>query len=226
MGKNNWLIVKRRDSGEYYPAINYIDIKWDYENQCFMNLNNGHAVDIVHNLGNVTDKQQELFWQGFRFGMKAKERDFKAIADEKANTENSTDTYKFSSSDLKDILLEAKEELKELGDSIGYTTPDNKYHMFIYVDDMDEKVFVIEPNRVEDGAHEPFTGDTYIAEFGDFADLMVGCMWAMECFERDNLLLSKPSKEESLEEKIYGAKEKSTVKSNISCMSKTVMEKD
>lgn len=198
MGKNNWLIVKRHDTGEYYPAINYTDIHWDFEKQCFVNLNNGHAVDIVHDLGNVTDKQQELFWQGFRLGMKSKESDFKVLADEKANDDIPAAAYRFASFDLKDILLEAKEVLKETGDSIGYTTPDNKYHIFIYVDETDEKVFVVEPNRVEDGAHEPFTGDTYIAEFGDYADLMVGCMWAMECFENDKILTRGPAKEEKI----------------------------
>ena len=86
---------------------------------------------------------------------------------------------------LEEILELAKKELKEAGDDIGYTMPDGKYHFYIYLDEVDEKIYVVEPNRVENGAHDPFTGDTYGAEFGDFEELKEGCMWAMECFEKD-----------------------------------------
>ncbi len=70
--------------------------------------------------------------------------------------------------------------------SIGYTMPDGKHHMFIYVDDSvpGKKSFVVEPNRVVDGAHEPM-GDTASADYNDFGELMVACMWCMEQFEAD-----------------------------------------
>ena len=87
---------------------------------------------------------------------------------------------------LREILSLAEAELNDNG-SIGYTMPDGKHHIFIYVDDVsDEKhLYIIEPNRVIDGAHEPM-GDTAGAEYNNFSDLAVGCLWCIEQFRYDN----------------------------------------
>jgi len=94
---------------------------------------------------------------------------------------------------LQEILRLAKSELNETG-SIGYTMPDGKHHIYIYVDDsiqyaddektVDDGFYVIEPNRVVDGAHEPM-GDTTAADYNNFAELLVGCMWCIDQFEHD-----------------------------------------
>lgn len=87
---------------------------------------------------------------------------------------------------LRDLLNLAKRELNTNG-NIGYTMPDGKYHVFIYVDGdggPDGPFYVIEPNKVVDGAHEPM-GETTAADYNDFAELLVGCQWCIEEFERD-----------------------------------------
>ena len=94
---------------------------------------------------------------------------------------------------LDQLLRDAIPALQDPGDNFGFTMPDGKYHIFIYVDDPDELLYVIEPNRVEDGAHEPFVGDTYLAAHGDYADLLLGCLWSMECFEEDIRKQLKPA---------------------------------
>lgn len=86
---------------------------------------------------------------------------------------------------LKEILKLAKEELFEPGDDIGYTMPDGKYHIYIFVDDADEKIYVVEPNKVVDGAHEPIGEQNYLAAYNDFGDLAVGCLFCMDEFEFD-----------------------------------------
>lgn len=87
---------------------------------------------------------------------------------------------------LKEILSLVKTELNEIGpeNGIGYTMPDGNYHIFIYVDNADEEIYVIEPNKVVDGACEPI-GENYLATYNDFAELIIGCEWCMEQFERD-----------------------------------------
>ena len=68
----------------------------------------------------------------------------------------------------------------------GYTLPDGKYHIFAYVDFIDEtRVVVLEPNKVVDGAHEPIFGDTFIVAFGDEAGLKRGVDWCLSEFGRD-----------------------------------------
>lgn len=68
----------------------------------------------------------------------------------------------------------------------GYTLPDGKYHIFAYVDFIDEtRVIVLEPNKVIDGAHEPIFGDTFIVAFGDAEMLRKGCDWCFEQFAYD-----------------------------------------
>lgn len=62
---------------------------------------------------------------------------------------------KTSAEVLKDVLGLVRSELNKVGpeNGIGYTMPDGKHHIFIYLDDIDdEKEFVIEPNKVIDGA--------------------------------------------------------------------------
>lgn len=93
---------------------------------------------------------------------------------------------------------------KELNrnNEFGYTMPDGKHHIYIYADFLDEdKVFVAEPNRVVDGAHEPFVGDTYIGPWENFDELCKGIEWCLEQFNND--------KELSLEEKLAEAVSKS-----------------
>lgn len=81
-------------------------------------------------------------------------------------------------SEIRNLLIE---ELNENG-SIGYTMPDNKYHIFIYIEDIyDNKIYVIEPNKIIDGGHEPM-GDTYNAYYGDVAGVLVGVMWCIDYF--------------------------------------------
>lgn len=82
---------------------------------------------------------------------------------------------------LKSIYDLAKEELNENG-NIGYTLPNGKYHLFIFVDDSlgsDDLWYIIEPNEVVDGAHEPI-GNNTSAPYNDFEALLLGCMWAIE----------------------------------------------
>lgn len=100
---------------------------------------------------------------------------------------------KSNSAILREIMDLAKSELNKNG-SIGYTMPDGKHHLYIYVDDsityasdnktVEDGFYVIEPNRVVDGAHEPMENTT-TAEYNDFAELLLGCMWCMEQFEND-----------------------------------------
>ena len=68
----------------------------------------------------------------------------------------------------------------------GWTLPDGKYHIFAYVDFIDdERVVVLEPNKVVHGAHEPIFGDTFIVAFGDVERLKRGVDWCLEQFACD-----------------------------------------
>lgn len=68
----------------------------------------------------------------------------------------------------------------------GYTLPAGVYHIFAYVDFVhDERVIVLEPNKVVRGAHEPIFGDTFIAAFEDQASLRRGIDWCLEQFAQD-----------------------------------------
>ena len=84
---------------------------------------------------------------------------------------------------LQEILTLAKNELNENG-NIGYTMPDGKYHMYIFVDQSDEKIYVVEPNELIDGAAEPM-GENILVDYDDFAGLLIACVNCMEQFERD-----------------------------------------
>lgn len=103
------------------------------------------------------------------------------------------DDLKTKTDVLEEILKRAVSELNE-NTCMGYTMPDGKHHIFIWVDDSatyadptKEAFYVIEPNRVIDGAHEPM-GDTAGAEYNNFGELMVACMWCMEQFEADRVI--------------------------------------
>lgn len=88
----------------------------------------------------------------------------------------------------KNVLALAKAELTGLGpeNGVGYTLPEGDYHIFLYLDKIDDKrVFVLEPNRVEDGAHVPIGGDTYVAPCGDLPEFVLGCLWCLDQFEAD-----------------------------------------
>lgn len=95
---------------------------------------------------------------------------------------------------LREILSLVKSELNEFGpeNGVGYTMPDEKYHIFIYLDNADDEIYVIEPNKVVDGAHEPI-GENYLATYNDSAELLLGCEWCMETFERDERMVLVPA---------------------------------
>lgn len=91
---------------------------------------------------------------------------------------------------FQEILAIAKDTLLN-GSDMGYTMPDGKHHIYIYPDEESrwddgpsDTFFVIEPNRVVNGAHEPM-GDTYITTCRDLSEVLIGCQWCMDCFEQD-----------------------------------------
>lgn len=92
---------------------------------------------------------------------------------------------------LKEIKKLAEADLHESEDNIGYTMPDGKHHIFIELEDIgnplhgEELIYRIEPNAIDEyGAAEPMS-DVYTADFGDFAELLLGCVWCMEQFDAD-----------------------------------------
>lgn len=91
---------------------------------------------------------------------------------------------------LWDILSHARSELLS-GSDMGYTMPDGKYHIYIYPDSETnwagataETFFVVEPNRVINGAHEPM-GDTFLTASRELSEVLIGCQWCMDVFEED-----------------------------------------
>ena len=110
---------------------------------------------------------------------------------------------------LYEIIKLADRELNNNG-SIGYTMPDGKHHIYIYVDDsitladdtktVEDGFYVIEPNRVVNGAMEPM-GNTATADYNNFMGLLEGCKWCLEVFEKDNVV--------SLADKLQAATAKS-----------------
>lgn len=78
---------------------------------------------------------------------------------------------------LKEISELAHRELNENG-NIGYTMPNGKYHLFIYVEDSggeDDTFYIIEANRVdEDGCHIPI--ETTSADYDNFEELLIECV--------------------------------------------------
>lgn len=91
---------------------------------------------------------------------------------------------------LQEILAHAKETLQANGE-MGYTTPDGKYHIYIYADQEThwdnspaDEFYVVEPNKVVNGAHEPM-GDTFLTERLDLSELCIGCQWCLEQFAAD-----------------------------------------
>ena len=109
---------------------------------------------------------------------------------------------------LQEILALAKSNLS-IGSDMGYTMPDGRHHIHIYPNQehhLDaapgESFYVIEPNRVINGAHEPM-GDTYLSESRDLTEVLIGCQWCMELFEEDNWLQCKAkTKEEMLPDEL------------------------
>lgn len=92
---------------------------------------------------------------------------------------------------LREIQELVRDELFEPGDNVGYTMPGGKHHIFIELEDIgnplhgEELIYRIEPNKIdEDGAAEPMA-DVYTADFGDFTELLLGCVWCMEQFDAD-----------------------------------------
>lgn len=91
---------------------------------------------------------------------------------------------------LKELYDIAKKQLQESED-MGYTMPDGKHHIYVYKDEEkswddspSEAFYVVEPNRVVDGAHEPM-GDTYLTSSTDLAEVLVGCQWCIDVFSFD-----------------------------------------
>lgn len=113
---------------------------------------------------------------------------------------------------LEEISQIVKSENLMQGESIGYTMPDGKHHIFIYQDQEDrwddgppEKFFVIEPNRVEDGGHEPM-GDTYLTNSLDLSEVLSGCQWCFDLFNSDREVeQSHKNKSSSLDSMIANA---------------------
>lgn len=94
---------------------------------------------------------------------------------------------------LNELLALAKSELPAYGE-MGYTMPDGKYHIYIYADQEvnwsgrpTEEFYVIEPNRVINGAHDPMD-DTYITRTRDISEVIIGCTWCLDFFEADRQL--------------------------------------
>lgn len=91
--------------------------------------------------------------------------------------------------ELVDVFMSiAERDLSAEGpeNGIGYTLPNGEYHIFAYVDFIDdEKVIVLEPNKVVDGAHEPLGGNTFIVAFEDKEGLRQGCDWCFSQFAFD-----------------------------------------
>ena len=92
---------------------------------------------------------------------------------------------------LKEIKKEAEENLRERDNNISFALPDGKYHIFISVEDIgnilhgEELIYRIEPNIIDEtGSAEPMA-DVYTADFGDLAELLIGCMWCMDQFDAD-----------------------------------------
>lgn len=89
---------------------------------------------------------------------------------------------------MKELLYSAKTVLQPEG-AMGYTMPDGKHHIYIYAETEPawpgrkaESYYVVEPNQVVDGAHEPM--DTpYSTNTQDLAEVLIGCQWCMEVFE-------------------------------------------
>lgn len=104
-----------------------------------------------------------------------------------------TDGLSYNSIIWADVMVEAalgviENDLAAEGpeNGTGYTLPDGKYHIFAYVDFIDdERVVVLEPNKVIDGAHEPIFGDTFIVGFGDVERLRTGIDWCLTEFASD-----------------------------------------
>ena len=94
---------------------------------------------------------------------------------------------------LQDILATARTTL--LNDSdMGYTMPDGKYHIYIYADQdahwdnsPADTFYVVEPNKVVNGAHEPM-GDTFLTSSRELSEVLIGCQWCMEWFDRDRMM--------------------------------------
>ena len=108
---------------------------------------------------------------------------------------------------LKELLELAKIELPA-GNDMGYTMPDGKHHIYIYPDQEvhwddspAETFYVIEPNKVINGAHEPMD-DTYITGTRDISEVIIGCQWCLEVFEADRQLEANRDSKEDLPDEL------------------------
>lgn len=92
------------------------------------------------------------------------------------------------------VLTMAMEDLRKKGDSVGYSTPDEKYHIFIqvesYVDVMEDNsskevlYYFIEPNWLDDGCADPMDKNT-VAAFNNIDELRAGIIHCVEVFADD-----------------------------------------
>lgn len=83
---------------------------------------------------------------------------------------------KLTAQNLREILDIAKVEVKDYHfDSFGYDV--GNYHFYIWCDDSfgeNELWWIIEPNKLEDGAAEP-CGEVEEVRYQDYAQLLVAC---------------------------------------------------
>lgn len=104
---------------------------------------------------------------------------------------------------MRELLFLAKTTLQPEG-AMGYTMPDGKYHIYIYAETEPawpgreaQNYYVVEPNEVVNGAHEPM--DTpYATNTLDLSEVLIGCHWCMEVFDmaRENAVNKAVSEEE------------------------------
>ena len=114
---------------------------------------------------------------------------------------------------LGEALSLAMSELNEVG-VVGYTLPDELYHVRAYVESYRGDVYyLVEPNRVVDNvygfddepSYEPM-GEVRFANYDDFEDLARCFRWCLDKFDAERA--------QSLENKLENAREKSEFTAN------------
>ncbi len=84
---------------------------------------------------------------------------------------------KLTAQNLQDILDIAKDVVDN--DDFDFNYQIGNYNLYIWYEllgHLEEKIWVIEPNEVdEDGASEPIGGWNKIVPYGDYAQLLIAC---------------------------------------------------
>lgn len=130
---------------------------------------------------------------------------------------------------IDEILSMVKDKLKKPDDSIGYSLPDGKYHIYIsvesYVDIINDNeskdvlYYFIEPNWLSDGAAYPMDNN-FVAPFNNFDELLKGCEHCLETFADDR----EKAKGAIVDKVINDAKEKSELNGSDAGLSKNSNE--